>query len=297
MRTYTSLALLCFLGVLLGFQNAFAQSVSGENEDRGWEIYEYFVGSSNSLGQVMKMDTSVGYDFNEHFGVDGGVPVYFLHASPSSTGSGFTSGNGIGNAYVDLRLTVINPTVNFLSMLTGTAPTGNTNLGLSTGRATFDWNNHFDRNFGPLRPFADLGIANSISDTPLFVRPYTTLGFVSHVEGGGTLRVQRFIRVGASLYDYIPSGEQKLYSRFNHGRPGGGFAGSHHSRPFENASETVGSADIARDNGFSAWVESNRLKVVHLEAGYTRSVHFALNTVSFGVGVNVGPLVRKIRRD
>ncbi len=297
MRTYASLVLSCFLALLSGLQNASAQSVSGENEDRGWELYEYFVGSSNSLGQVLKMDTSVGYDINEYFGVDGGLPVYFVHASPSSTVNGFASGNGIGNAYVDLRLTVINPTVDFLSTLTGTAPTGNTSLGLSTGRVTFDWDNHFDHNFGPLRPFADVGVANSISDTPLFIRPYTTLGFVSHLEGGGTLRVQRFIRVGASLYDYIPSGQQKIFSRFNHGQSGGGVALSRHSRPFENASETVGSADIARDNGFSAWVESSRLRVVHLEAGYTRSVHFALNTFSFGVGVNVGPLVRRIRGD
>ncbi len=59
----------------------------------------------------------------------------------------------------------------------------------------------------------------------------------------------------------------------------------------------MGSADIARDNGFLTWVESSRLRVVHLEAGYTRSVHFALNTLSFGVGVNVGPLVRRIRGD
>jgi hypothetical protein len=54
--------------------------------------------------------------------------------------------------------------------------------------------------------------------------------------------------------------------------------------------------DIAKDNGFSAWVDANPTPYLDMELGYTRSVHYALNSVSFGVGVNVGYLTRRSRR-
>lgn len=287
------LIVLAFLAVT---STTLGQSQGGSatrTESKGWDVYEYFSGSSNTFGQVMKLDTSVGYDFNEYFGADVGLPVYIVHASSSSTTAGFSSGNGIGNAYVDLRLTVRNPVVNFASTLSGMAPTGNTSLGLSTGRVTYDWDNHFDRDFSGLRPFADVGIGNTIADTHFFVRPFTTLGFVSHFEGGATYRIVPFIRVGGSLYDDLPSGQQKVFSKLKHSQSAGGFAARRRAGVFEAAHETVGPADIARDNGYSAWVETSGLPVVHLEAGYTHSAHFALDTFSFGIGFDVGSLYRR----
>lgn len=297
MRIFRTDVLLSVLVLLTAASNISAQSTSGSTtrkEDSGWEAYELFSGSSNSFGQVMKLDTSVGYDLNRYFGADVGLPVYFVHASQSSISNGFSSGNGIGNAYVDLRLTVTNPLVNFDSILTGMAPTGNTDLGLSTGRFTFDWDNHFDRDFLGLRPFVDLGIANTISDTHFFVRPFTTLGIVSHFEGGATYRVVPFIRVGASLYDDLPSGQQKVFSKLKTARSATGAASRRRAGAFENGHETIGPADIARDNGYSIWAETSSLPVVHLEAGYTRSVHYALNTFEFGIGFNLKSLYRDL---
>ena len=39
------------------------------------------------------------------------------------------------NVYTDLRLTLRDPAVNFISTLTGAAPTGDSSKGFSTGRA------------------------------------------------------------------------------------------------------------------------------------------------------------------
>jgi hypothetical protein len=58
----------------------------------------------------------------------------------------------------------------------------------------------------------------------------------------------------------------------------------------------VGSADIARDNGFSTWIGASPSKYLDLELGYTRSVHYDLNTVSFEIGVNVGRLAKRARK-
>jgi hypothetical protein len=271
-------------------------SATGASGPKGFTWDEYVSGSSSTLGQVMKLDTTIGHNFNRYWGVDVGLPVYFVRASATSAANGFTSGTGLGNAYVDLRLTVDNPVLNFASVLTGTAPTGNKADGFSTGRATFDWDNHFDRDFGPLRPFLDLGVANSISDTHFFVRPFTTLGLVSHFEGGATYGILPFVRAGASLYDDLPAGQQKVFSKLIGRRPGVSVSRGRSRRgsgPFESAAETIGPAAIARDNGFAIWGESASLPVIDLQAGYSRSVHYALNTVFFGVGFHLGGLIHK----
>lgn len=288
-----AIAMICS-GLLLSAANLAGQSPDKtKDEEKGFTLYEQFEGSSNTLGQVTKFETTAGYNFNRFFGVDAGVPLYIVRASASSTTTTSRSSNGIGDAYVDLRLTAKNPLLNFASTLTGRAPTGDTSSGLSTGRATFDWDNRFDRSFLGLLPFIDLGVANSISDTHFFTRPFTTLGMVGHFEGGASYKFLHFTSVGASLYDDRPWGQQKVFSKLIKRQTASGASRSGRRRGgvFENASETVGGADIARDNGFSAWFDASPIRYLDFEIGFNRSVHYDLNTVSFGVGVNVGSLL------
>ena len=271
-----------------------AQSEDSVEQEKGMVFYEKFQGSSNTLGQVMKMDSTVGYNFNKYFGIDAGVPFYFVRSSSTSATTGSTSNNGIGNAYVDLRLTVNNPTVNFVSTLTGAAPTGDTATGFSTGRATFDWNNYFDHPFSRITPFVNVGVANSISDTHFFIRPFTSLGLVSHFEGGGNLRLSQYFSVGAAAYDILPSGQQKIYSKLiKRQAVENPISGRSHKGVFESNHVTIGNADIARDNGYSAWFDITPAPYMDLELGFNRSVPYALNTVSFSVGFNLGYLARK----
>lgn len=271
-----------------------------KNENRGYTFYESFQGSANSLGQVYKLNSTVGYSFNKHLGIDGGVPVYSVQSSNTSSANGFTSGNGLGDAYVDLRLTFNNPILNYATTLTGMAPTGDTDRGFSTGRATFDWNNHFDKTIPLIRvtPFANIGVANTVSDTHFFTRPFTSLGTVTHLEGGATIKIFPMFRVGASVYDIIPSGQQKVFSKLI-ARGNSVGLGTSRSRSragaFENAHETVGGPGLVRDNGASAWVAAHVARFADLEAGYTRSVDFNLNTFEFGIGFDVAYLARKSR--
>src|SRR5215471_6282195 len=186
--------------LLLGLSLGLSPSVRGQyNEEPGKGLiwYESVMGSSSSLGTVTRFDSTLGYNFNQHFGVDLGVPFLFVNASPTAT-TNYQSASGIADVYTDLRFTLRNPTVNFISTLRGTAPTGSTENGFSTGRVTADWNNHFDHTFGRVTPFAELGIANTVPDTAYFVRPYTTLGVASHFQGGTALKLWRFLDVLAS---------------------------------------------------------------------------------------------------
>jgi len=132
-------------------------------QEKGFVFYEDFEGSSNADGQVMTLGSSATYCFSQHFSAGIGIPVYFDRAT-SPTG-GTVSSNGIGNAFVMLHAGWKQPLVNYATSLLGTGPTGDTKKGLSTGHATFDWDNRLDRDFGIFTPFVDAGVANSIPVT------------------------------------------------------------------------------------------------------------------------------------
>jgi hypothetical protein len=276
--------------------------LSAADESHGVIFYERFLGSSNTLVNVFRLDTTVGYSFDKHFSIDGGLPVFFIRPSETATSSAsMAAANGIGNAYLEARFAAANPLVNYSSVVTGTAPTGDKNSGLSTGRATFDWTNHFDRSFSRLTPFGNIGFSNTVSDTPLFVRPYTTLGFVTHLEGGVVYRLARFLDAGAAAYAIEPAGQQTVISQLigktaaATAQSGKSNARHGHQGVFETTHSAVGPADLVRDNGFSIWGSIHPAKALTLQVGYTRSIHYALNTVSFGIGVNLGSVVRNLR--
>ncbi len=243
-----------------------AQSMPDSGKGLIW--YEGLTGTSSSLGTVSRFDSTLGYNFSHHFSVDFGAPILFVHASSSATTTSLRSASGIGDMYTDLRLTFRNPLVNFVSNIRGTVPTGSTQNGFSSGRATADWSSHFDRAFGHVTPFVDLGVANTVPDSAYFVRPFR-----------------------ASAYAIEPSGQQKLFSRFLNRQTAPGNPGASHNRVFQTTPETTGSADIARDHGFSLGFDSNLFHSLDLAVGYTHSASFSLDTVYFGVGVNLARFI------
>src|SRR5215831_6657063 len=171
----------------------------------GWSFSGRFQGSSNSSGLVMKTDPTLGYSFSRTFQTYVGLPFYFVKDSSTTattsttpTSNGFM--NGLGNAYLGFHIGVDREAINYASNVEATAPTGDKAKGFTTGRATVDWTNSFSHRFSSVTPFADLGLANTVSDTSFFVRPFTSLGIVSHFDGGAKLRVSQFIDVGTSAY-------------------------------------------------------------------------------------------------
>ena len=272
---------------------AAAQSKSGSpaKDDTGFTSYVEFGGTTNSAGQVYELDSSIGYTFTQHFGMDFGVPIYFVKASSSTTGS--TSGSGVGNPSADLRWKYPHPAVNYATVVTGSAPLGDKNLGLSTGHATFDWTNRFDRGFNRVTPFFEGGFSNTTSDSRLFVRPYTTFGLNTHFREGAEIDVWKIISVGAAGYQIAPFGNQTVFSRVVGAPvPNGAGSAAAHGRGFNAGHQTSGSASIASDNGFSAWVDASLNEYIDAELGYTRSIHYDLNSVSFSLGLKVGRLLR-----
>lgn len=260
--------------------------VHAAEDEKGWTFSGYLTGTSNSSGLILKVNPSVGYSFNRYFRTYAGLPFYFVDASVSSTSNGFV--NGIGNAYVGFGLGINDPVLNFASNLVISAPTGDKSRGFSTGRVTADWTNDFSRQVSIFRPFGSVGVANTISDTSFFVRPFTSYGLVSHVEGGTTVDLLPRASMGASAYGVRASGEQRITSKVFDSGGRGPTSGSHRGRPFETSSETVSSPDIANDYGFSTWFGVSPQSNSNFYVGYSRSTSYDFNTLFFGVGFRVG---------
>ncbi|HKF24097.1 MAG TPA: hypothetical protein VKE93_21170 [Candidatus Angelobacter sp.] len=255
---------------------------------KGFTEFETFQGEANSDSKVLKLDSTVGYDFNKHFGVFAGVPVYFSHVSSSTTSTTTTSsgGTGVGNVYLGFALRAPNPTLDYSSTVTAGAPTGDTKKGLSTGRASIDWDNRFEHSFDRLTPFFDGGLANTVPDSVFLTRPFTSLGAITHLEEGADFDLVRHFSVGGSAYQIVPFGNQKLVSRLvRRGQSGRG------GRVFDAAASASGSG-LTRENGFSTWVGFEPTSILRAEIGYTRSTTFDLNSFAFNLRVNFGKLLR-----
>jgi len=271
-----------------------AQTSVPDDSNKGFTEVESFQGTVNSTDKLMKLDSTVGYDFSKYFGVFAGLPIYFSNASSTSTtgttGSTSRTSSGLGNFYLGLAFRAPNPALNYGSTITVGAPTGSTKKGLSSGRGTVDWSNHFDRSFDRFTPFVDAGLGNTVPDSLRVVRAFTSLGAVGHFEEGAELELVHHFAIGGSGYQITPFGNQKVFSKVVQQGQTGTTSGKTKG-VFQTTFSSSGN-DLTRENGVSAWVAFQPSQLWRAQLGYTRSVTFATNSFAFNLGLNVGKMLR-----
>jgi hypothetical protein len=272
---------------------------AGNDSERGFTEIESLQSTLNSQERLFKVDSRVGWDFNQHFGVFGGVPFYFVNSPSSTTTTGGTttttpgtSHNGMGNAYLGFDFSAPGSTLEYAGALTVGAPTGSTKNGMSTGRATVDFDNRFQHTFNRFTPFFDGGLGNTVPDSRLISRPFTSLGFIAHLEEGAGYDLSKGFSVNASAYEIVPEGNQKIYSKL----VSKGQTGKTGSKNVFQSSATANGNGLTRENGFNAWVQFEPAPAWDLALGYTRSATFGLNSFAFNLSMNFGKLLhsRKI---
>jgi hypothetical protein len=256
-----------------------------------------FEGSSSDAGIVYDLGSAVGYNFTRHFSADLGVPVYFVSSASSikKNNPGAVSGVGIGSFFTDLKFNYPGQPLNYTSTIHLTAPTGETKKGFSTGHATWNFSNHVDHAFGDFSPFFNAGVGNSVLDTRFFHRPFITFGYNAQFEGGIEYDPGNF-SFSVSAYDVAPWGNQTVFSRvFRCGSSSKCSAGSPSTnrKGFLSSSVTSGAADLVRDNGLNAGIDYKPISYLDFEFDFSRSVPLQLNSYSFGIGVDVGSLMRR----
>src|SRR5260370_29276394 len=152
----------------------------------GWGFGVKFEGSASGDETITDLATGVGYNFSHHFGVDLGVPYYFV-GTPSSIkqkNPSAVSGNGLGSFGADLKWNFPGKTLNYAPTIHLGAPTGDTKKGLSTGHATWNWSNHIEHGWGNFTPYIEGGLGNTVPDTRHFKKPFTTFGYNLTFEAG-----------------------------------------------------------------------------------------------------------------
>lgn len=277
------LAILIIAGALTAAAQGSSVPTGRANNVLDWN--ESFEGSTGASGQEMVLNSSATLHFGR-FSVGAGMPVYFNRAIfPSQA----TVSEGIGDAFVKLGASWNGFLLNYNTVLTGAAPTGDPAKGFGTGHATFDWNNRIDHDFKILIPFVDAGVANSISDTEFFHRPFTSFGYLAHIEGGADVDLTHSFSLLVSGYEIAPWGTQTIISRdVVNGATG---TGGQDGRVFEVNHLTTGPAFINQDNGFTAGLTFHPKPYLDLAVGYTRSISFAFNTFSWKMGINMSGLL------
>jgi hypothetical protein len=254
-----------------------------------------FEGSTSSDGSIFDLSTGVGYNFSRHFGVDLGIPYYFV-GTPSSVKKNdpqAVSGDGLGSLGADLKWNFAGELLNYDPTIHLTAPTGETKKGFSTGHATWNWANHLEHPFGVFTPFLDLGVGNTVSDTKYFHRPFITFGYNLQSEAGAEVDAGP-LSLTASAYDVAPWGTQTVISRVfrcSAATTCSSNGNSTNRKGYLDASLQTGGAALVRDNGFNFGVEMKPARYVDLEVGFSRSVPLQLNSFSFGVSLDMRALV------
>ncbi len=236
---------------------------------------------SSSSGWSSDLNSEFGYDWSDHFGVAAGMPFYGLTSTTRIDAAGQQDQrnhyNSLGDAYLTFEAGKDFDVVDYSATLTGTAPSGDTKAGISTGRATFTWNNRIEHGFNTVTPFAEGSIGNSLASTRRYHRAFTTLGLVSEFQVGASVKLSRLFSLEGSAYDDVGFGNQKLYSR----RVGKGLVGGSGKRPFDLAYLTQGSGSLAADHGLAAVFSVHPSPRVDAELTYNRSLHYSTDTVSF----------------
>ena len=196
-------------------------------DEKGFLSYIDFNVNTNESGHMVSSGFSAGYQFNRHLSVDAHLPFYYVSASTTTTDStGATqttksTENGVGDPSFSLLLRLPHESVDFKTRLTTWVPVADINSGFSTGSVLVDWTTQFRRSAGRLLPYGQVGIANTVPESPLFLLPYTAEGFNARFEVGTHLLLSKMFSTGASFYYVLPSGSQTLYSRQYHGTNAG----------------------------------------------------------------------------
>lgn len=292
--------------LIIGTSACMAQStpssLSLHMPDRGFSSYTNLSQSyDSSANWTSIVDSTVSFNFNKVFGISLGAPFYLAYNQPlfTSTATAQSTGsitqfapisgyNTVGDLRFGLRFATPTPIIKYVVTVTGTAPTGDTSIGISTGRFTGDFNNHLEFDLGRVSPLLELGLANTSTLVNMVKRPYTTLGMLSHYKAGLGLPLGKRLNLELAGYENLPLGLQKLYSEeFNRGQ-GSVSSGKGKSAPiYEQVAAAIGNG-FTEDNGFTTGLSADVGRRMDMGFTYDRSARQKLESFEFSIGIRIG---------
>ncbi|MCZ2078568.1 MAG: hypothetical protein LC130_26685 [Bryobacterales bacterium] len=269
---------------------------------------------NNSAGTFYSLVPEIGID-SSRASLVVGIPYYRTFATNVTSG-------GVGDVYVTGFLKGRAAGFDLATGINIAAPTGDPSKGLGAGKVTADATGMIARRYEFARPWVSAGFTNSVFNNVGYQRSYITDGNAAHFSGGLDLSAGRRLTLGFAGFALRPTGAQTVHSRTmgtnmaNDGgpvpavpNPGGMMPGGHTTpgvtgsstsgstsmplaMPFYNqAQETVLSADELQDYGASAWVSIRLRQGLSLNVTAARSLPFHLTTVRIGMGFDLARLL------
>jgi hypothetical protein len=240
----------------------------------GWNAGATVTGVHESTtGWATIFIPAIGYSFNDTFSIDATLPIYMfrlansLSTHPKPNALLVNQRGEPGDVVFGLHAQFIPR--QFQYQLTGlvTAPTGDKDYGLTTGRVTFDISNHFERTFGRITPNLELGGGDSTYlVNRILNKNYTSLGPLAHFQIGLGVELFRGISFESEAYEQLPIGDQKIYG------------------PSRNGKATIVTGhNVTEDNGFINALDVPLDRHITFSGYYSRSLRFRADTAAIGV--------------
>jgi hypothetical protein len=291
-KTILGLALLCLS--LAKSTEAQPQSTTTASSGAYAAVSTTFTHDS-SIGYGSATNFAAGYDFSRHYSLEGGIPYYEVVATKvtTSTGTQQTSKNAAGDLYATLGAAYqVTKSVNYKLTLRGAAPTGDKDLGVSTGKATWNSSNYLEwQAMDHVSPYVNAGFGNTIYDTRKRHLAYTTRGNVAPLEAGFDFDLTHDVSFDASTYYNVPFGNQTLYSRIVGNGMSIAKTRGRGARGKITQGVTTGSASLTEDHGYNGSLSYTYKKRTNVSLTYNRSVTDHLDSLSATLCFRLGHLV------
>lgn len=236
-----------------------------------------YAGVHNSaIGWYSVASPALSYTFSDRYSADVSSSIYFLHKElhyiprEQPTYQLVKEGENVGDTLFAFHTSFQPGSYQDVITATLSAPTGNVNAGLGTGRVTFDVTNHVERYRGPVGLFLDVGSGDSSTLFNTRVsRNYSTLGALAHFLTGMDYWIGDRAFVESLAYEQLPLGSQKLYT----------VQGKSSRTPPQPA---VMGSGVAEDNGLMTYVGIPAGSYLTFGGYYNRSLRRHSDTVSLG---------------
>lgn len=247
----------------------------------------------SSTGWYTLFTPAVSFSFARRFSVDASMPVYLYRLAETSVSTTIDPGPTPPGQPPQPPRTVTTTSLqprtwdpgdlvlaahgNFSSRhlqytLTPsfTLPTGDSDYGLSTGRVTFDIDNHLQVPVGRSALLIDLGGGDSSNlVNRLVTKDYTSLGPLAHFQAGVLVPLPFRSSFQSVAYEQLPLGDSKLYTTL--------------SRPGFPDRTVVSGRSITEDNGFTNSLAVPLSQHLTLQGYYNRSLRLRLDTAAASV--------------
>lgn len=168
----------------------------------------------------------MAYRFSPFFSLSASLPIYSSVQVETNTGTKAkpvytsTTRHGVlGDTSLAAHLDTHPHLLDYNATFSLGLPSGNTDYGLSAGRTTYDFNNHFEKSFGIFAPDIEFGIGNSSNLVQTRVRKsYSSAGSLAHFQAGTSIDLPLNMSFEIDAYEQLPLSTSTIYSSTGRGK-------------------------------------------------------------------------------